>query len=157
MLPSKYSTTIAPRAKMRVSHIANVENATWMQDWPVEVADARRVEEFLRLYQTEALDSEEKRALMALIVCSYDECDKGDEQSWSEIREILIAEAKLHAGLIVYWSCVAEAENGSWYFEPDEHCFYITPRMRSVLRQVLGEIGFWELKMEHPAIPRGVD
>ena len=136
MVPSKFATAIIPRARARISHLTSVENAPWMQDWPVEVADAKRVGEFLHIYKTEVLDNEEKRALMALIICSFDEDSKEDEGNWNQLQQILVAEAKLHAGLIVYWSCVVEGEDGNWHFEPDEHCFHITPRMRTVLATV---------------------
>ena len=154
MIPDKYITRVGLQTKVRLAQLTGVQYAAWMQDWPIEVADPRRVEEFLHVYESEALNSEEKRALMMLVLCSFDECDECSEQTWAAIRGILVAEARLHAGLIIYWSCVVEGEDDSWCFELDEHVFCLTPRMRPVLRQVMEEIDFRELKADHPDILR---
>jgi hypothetical protein len=147
-----YNIALGPSARARVARLARVENAPGMQDWPLEVADRRRVGDFLRIYESAELDPSEKRALMALIVYSYDEIDEQDDRDWPAIRRILVTEAKLHAGLIVYWSCVVLGGHGRWYFEIDDHCFHLTPKLRPVLREVLGEIDFPELDVDHPAV-----
>jgi acyl-CoA synthetase (NDP forming) len=125
-----------------------------MQDWPVEVADAKRVAEFIEIYHAKSLGPDERRALMALILCSFDECDSKNDANWEAIREILLADKLLHAGWIVYWSCVAESEEGKWYFEDEKHCFYTTPRMRELLLELRDDIGFSELDPSLAATPR---
>ena len=119
-----------------------------MQDWPLEVADASRVGEFLELFGSETLSPEEKFALMSLVICSFDELEGEVDPGWQKIRTLLIADAKLFASLIVYWSCLSESKPGTWHFEPEEHCFHLTSKMRGVLQEVRADIGLPEISPE---------
>ncbi|MES2465110.1 MAG: hypothetical protein V4671_31475, partial [Armatimonadota bacterium] len=42
------------------------------QDWCIELSDPARVDEFCDVYESAALDFEQRFALMALIIASYD-------------------------------------------------------------------------------------
>jgi hypothetical protein len=45
----------------------------YSQDWEYEQADSSRVQEFMTYYENSVLTNNEKFALMALIVSSYDD------------------------------------------------------------------------------------
>jgi hypothetical protein len=115
-IPERYTNPITRR---RIATLANISDDDWMQDWPLEVADPKRVREFVALLQR-ANDDDDRFALMELC-CT---------------RSTLV-----FAQLIVYWSCT-EDETGAWHLtqDPDEQ-FSITPLMREVLDRVAAAIG----------------
>ena len=43
-----------------------------LQDWEWDFADSHRIEDFIKVYNQEAITNNQKTALMALIVESYD-------------------------------------------------------------------------------------
>jgi len=98
-----------------------------MQDWDIESADPRRLGEFLDLYETEPLPEDDKFALMALIVASFDDWlgDGGtDGTVVARIREHLDREFALHEATVHYW-CLFD--------EPDPaECFIVTPFLREI-------------------------
>lgn len=144
MIPSRYESPIPPEAKAQVSSLARVACLPWMQDWPLEVADASRVREFADLYRSTPLGQDARRALMGLILCSLDECDLELDEIWSEVRDLLVVDSAACAGLIVYWSCLVEAEGGAWKFDESGESFSLTPRMRELLLDARDRIGFVE-------------
>lgn len=97
------------------------------QDWDVELADADRVGEFLRAYDEVQLTTDDRVALMALIVASVDRF-LGEEgrvpDEWSRIEALLVKDHVLHAQTIKYWACEDADEPEGW--------FSITPLVRSV-------------------------
>ncbi|MEM6955748.1 MAG: hypothetical protein AAF645_08665 [Myxococcota bacterium] len=116
-----------------------------MQDWPLEVADPNRVEEFLHLY-AHSEDEEVRFALMELILYSLDERDDRGEARWSHVEELMVAAGPLHAQAVIYWSCLEQASDGAYkpISRPDEQ-FGITPLARRALARLRHEIGFTEL------------
>ncbi len=98
------------------------------QDWDIEMADAGRLDDFLQFYQTHHLLADEKVALMALILASYNDhlnehnLQTGD--TWHHIAALLKAERTLFAGLINYWSC----NDG----DGTDDQFAITPLLRNI-------------------------
>lgn len=99
------------------------------QDWDIEMADAARIADFLQFYQTHRLSADEKIAVMALILASYDDhlyennLQTGSS-AWQEIAALLKAEKTLFAGLINYWSC----NDG----DAADDLFAITPLVRKI-------------------------
>lgn len=98
------------------------------QDWEVELADSKRVKEFVSFYKGLSLSLDEKMALMALILASYDdyleENDIGKNEFWDEIRFLLRSEEELFRELLNYWSLDGEID--------PENYFKITPLARSI-------------------------
>jgi hypothetical protein len=98
------------------------------QDWDIEMADAARIADFLQFYQTHRLSADEKIAVMALILASYDDHlyknNLHTGSAWQEIAALLKAENTLFAGLISYWSC-----NDA---DAADDLFAITPLVRKI-------------------------
>jgi len=102
----------------------------YSQDWEYELADSSRIIEFLLFYEKHLLTNDEKYALMALIISSYDDSlSEGNTQEnvWNKIRINLLKDFKLHKNTISYW---ALEENEL------EDCFSVTPLMREILKNI---------------------
>jgi hypothetical protein len=110
------------------------------QDWEIEVADAARVGEFLDAYEAGGLDDDERFALMALVVASYDEllqaCGDADRQVWARLRGHLLGEFGLHAYTVQHWSLPDHDD------DPD-HVFLFTALAREVMAAVYGPREQW--------------
>ena len=79
------------------------------QDWPWQVADASRFDEFIAA-AADDLTSGERHELMEILVQCVDDLliqpsDAG-EAAWARIEPLLRANAILHDGTIVYWACL---------------------------------------------------
>jgi len=101
-----------------------------MQDWPLEVADADRIGEFLILYEQGNLSSDDRFALMALVVASFDDWLSAGGTNGSVLRRIqehLTAEISLHEPTIHYWCQFDESD--------PESLFWATPFMRKIWEQ----------------------
>ena len=101
----------------------------YSQDWEIEVADGRRLLEFVDAYSALSLDDDERFALMALIVASADdalEFHRLDGQLWNRVHDLLVADSPIHAHTIHYWCCPNAAG--------EDECFTLSPRMRDVWR-----------------------
>lgn len=100
------------------------------QDWELEMANCSRINEFISFYVNTQLSVDRKRALMALILASYDDLlneinlDTYIGEIWSEIKHILESEKKIFGDLITYWSCEGE-------INPDNY-FKLTPLIRKI-------------------------
>lgn len=94
------------------------------QDWDIELADNKRVNEFISYYNENNLTDEMKYATISLILASYDDFlnDKELDRDyrWYEIEKILKSENELFSNLIEYWAVDSEIEN----------VFRITPLIR---------------------------
>lgn len=80
----------------------------WMQDWDIQLADSNRIQEFCDAYEQENLDSNEKQALMALIIASYNNYleERGNEMVlWDKIAALLRQDFDLHKPTLLYWLC----------------------------------------------------
>lgn len=101
------------------------------QDWELEITDSSRVLEFIMFYEKQVLNENERFALMALIIASYDDYLSGGnvpDLVWTKIKYFLLKHFAIHKNKIIYWAL--EEENDI------ENCFAITPLMREVLEQV---------------------
>ena len=98
------------------------------QDWPWQVADASRVDEFAAAAAGE-LSSVERHELMEILVQCVDDLlpSAAGEAAWARIEPLLRARAALHAGTIVYWSAPDE---------PLEDAFAVSSRMRALAESV---------------------
>jgi hypothetical protein len=93
-----------------------------MQDWPLEVADADRIEEFLSHYGRER-NPEHRIAIAALIVASLDDAfalGAPSPQLLDRAGPIL----KNYPEMVEYWSC-PDAHT-------DDEMFHITPWIRGL-------------------------
>jgi hypothetical protein len=101
-----------------------------VQRWEIERANGERTEQFLDYYdRCRWLDDDDKFALMALIIASFDDWvldHPGDHPLRDRLRDRLEEEFKTHAATIYYWCC--------WdVTDPDpEYVFKITPFMREI-------------------------
>lgn len=100
----------------------------YSQDWEYEVADSSRVAEFISFYENVVFNVEEKFALMAVIVSSYNDAieeGKSDNTISDKIKHHLSNDINIHKCTIVNWALLDE--------ESIEDCYPITPLMREVL------------------------
>ncbi|EFL4495079.1 hypothetical protein HVY96_22790 [Escherichia fergusonii] len=100
-----------------------------MQDWPIEVADKQRLDEFLSAY-SECNDDECFVLMIILLEC----IDSFGEQyykhpSWSVIYDLLDTHITRHIYTVWYWSCTDYED------EELEDAFYITSDMRALLKK----------------------
>lgn len=101
------------------------------QDWEYESADMNRVEEFLDYYLCNDLSSEEKFALMLLMLASLDDMFSMahiDTKLWEKFEHILYQDYDIHKNTIDYWACGDE---------PIEDCYSLTPFMRKFKKQMV--------------------
>jgi hypothetical protein len=114
----------------RLSRLLNLAIDPYVPDWEVECADVTRIEEFIGLYERTDLSEEDRFALMALIVCSFDHWlrDGGaDETIVQQLRRQLLGDFNLHRSTVHYW-CLPE--------EPDlDNGFCATPFMREIWKE----------------------
>lgn len=105
--------------------IAKVVRVTWhpsMQDWPLEVSDGDRVEEFLSHFEREQRP-EHRRALAALIVASLDDAFALGPPS-KAVLDRAGPILRKYLEMLEYWSC-PDAHS-------DDEMFHITPWIRSL-------------------------
>jgi hypothetical protein len=102
-------------------------NTPQMQDWPWEVADPGRLDEFLEAYLDPNLNDDERFTLMEIMLQSFE--DLGVKVTidprWHRALDILDQRIDLHAYSVWYWS---DLENDN----RDEQ-WRVTPFLRQVL------------------------
>jgi hypothetical protein len=100
-----------------------------MQDWPLEVADSSRVDEFCVAYESQEWEEVEKFALMELILYSIGDLEWEQQAGWFErIRPLLTRDFRVHLHTINYWRCSDELTD-----DVDlDQLFPITPLMRQI-------------------------
>ena len=123
-VPPRYTTRAAiDRLNLRLQ----LSPDKYCQDWEIELADSLRVEEFVDIYETESLDDDERFALMALIVASFEDVlseNPEKQDCWPRISQALHSQFDLHSYTVSYWAAPgADLKDG---------CFSITPLMREV-------------------------
>lgn len=100
------------------------------QDWELEMANPSRINEFMSFYLDTQLSVDRKRALMALILASYDDLLNETKlgvyanELWNKIKHVLESEKDIFSDLIAYWSCEKE-------INPDNY-FKLTPFIREI-------------------------
>jgi len=121
---------VMPDSSARLSSLLGLAHDPFMQDWELQCADALRIGEFLDLYEQGRLNDDDRFALMALIVASFDDWlsdGRADEAMSERIRRLLAVDFSLHEATIHYW-CLSDES------DPD-NLFIVTPFMREIWRQ----------------------
>jgi len=120
---SQHLPNFSDETMEEVAAIMKIARESWMQDWPVEVSDGKRVEEFLGYCENE--NRLEHRAVMGeVLLASLDDAFRRGGQP---NKEILARAARILAKnpeLLEYWRC-ADAVS-------QEEVFAITPWVRSL-------------------------
>ena len=96
------------------------------QDWEYEVADSKKIDEFLAYFSKGELNSNEKQTLMQVILESYNDyvTEFGYHNEYSKIiKKIIQKDICVYKDIIQYWSCGEEDL---------EDCFAITFFMRGI-------------------------
>jgi hypothetical protein len=115
------------------------DDLAWQHGWEIMRHFADRTEEFLTYYETGyELTEDDRFALMAMIVCSFDERigTTGDDPHLAErLRKRVAADFALHEWTVYYWC--------RWGISPEldpdpDHIFPITPLMRAIWREHRG-------------------
>ena len=101
------------------------------QDWPLELADRFRLNEFINILYKMNFSFPIKYAVMSLILASYDdliffESDKNNY--WKTIEELLNKHNTEYFELLQYWALLHEKDEGNW--------FSITPLVRDYLKKI---------------------
>lgn len=109
---------------------------SWMQDWPLEVADASRLDEFCEAY--ERLDDDASRFdVMQLALYAWNEHPRPDEHAaW--FGRTLLRDFAIHAHTIAYWSDLDRgADDPEFASASPEYVFAISGRLRGVWEAAL--------------------
>jgi hypothetical protein len=132
--------TRAPRhegaAMQTLTRDLHLATDSWMQDWPLEVADPNRVAEFCAYYDAATSDDVRFDA-MALALHSMDlklsiGPEIGSQWDWFESR--LRSAFPLHGHQVAYWAAIEKV------VLDDENCLRISPSMRRVWEESLVQI-----------------
>lgn len=104
-------------------------NTPDMEDWPWEVADAGRLDEFIEAYRDPNLSDDERFTLMEIMLQSFENLGArlSTDPRWPRILYILDQHIDLHAHSVWYWS---DLEND----DHDEQ-WRVTPFLRRVLAE----------------------
>jgi hypothetical protein len=100
-----------------------------MQDWPWEVADAARLDEFLAAYESGDLSDDERFALMEIILQSFEDlaASTGFDARWDRALDTIDRNVDLHAQSVWYWSVLGNDDR--------EEQWLVTPHLRSILQK----------------------
>jgi len=116
---------VKPESVVRLNAWLGFPEDRFSQDWEIENSNSDRIGEFLTLYEQQELKDDDRFALMALIVASFDECllvDKANESLARRIRAYLVRDSKLHEATMHYWCVEGESD--------PEFMFRATPFIR---------------------------
>ncbi len=130
----RYQRYVGPEARARGAQLAGVVDDAWMQDWPLEVADTKRMEEFITLAEG-AASGDDRLALLKLVLHSLDLCDEFSRRHWwCRVQQLLESCPEDAAYPVLYWSCLTERDDGHWEFDEElvGH-FHMTTLARRVL------------------------
>lgn len=111
-----------PETMREVAAIMRVAWEPWMQDWPIEVSDRTRIEEFLGHCERESRP-ELSPAMVEVLLVSLDEAFR-QERPAAEILTRAAEFLRKTPELLEYWQC-PNAESA-------EEMFAITPWLRSL-------------------------
>lgn len=114
----------------RVAQLANVVHEDWMQDWPIEVSDPLRLDEFVGLLIANRTDWELSFWLLDLVL---DSAEADLPERTERLVEALVAvweatQAAAIAQKLEYWSCLGSSD-------PDE-MFRVSPLVREARRRI---------------------
>ncbi|MBP3610798.1 MAG: hypothetical protein J6J42_10755 [Lachnospiraceae bacterium] len=98
----------------------------YTQDWEYEVANVERLQDYIEYYQKEDRNSNEKVALMRIMLEAYNDyviMNPNEIMYWNTIKQLLEQDFCIHSETIKYWSCEEEEL---------ENCFAITAFVRTI-------------------------
>jgi len=128
-----YESIVGDPVIVRLTLLLGLEITDGGQDWPIEVADADRIAEFLDIYEQGALDADERYHLMELIVASLEaqmqECELAPALV-ARFRKHFMNSFELHRDTAAYWADIDNREGGH---------FALTPLMRHLWEEYCGE------------------
>lgn len=116
-------------SKLRVARMAGIAYEDWMQDWPIEVSDPDRLDEFVDLLTTNKADWELSYWLLELVL----ESARDDLPAQTEpLVDVLVTvweatRAPEIAQQFEYWACLEASD-------PDE-MFEVSPLVREARRR----------------------
>ena len=97
------------------------------QDWDIELADATRLDDFLNVLDHQHLSDDQKQALMALIIASYDDFLGLGQSAFDPYRERIALHLQknplLYEDLLNYWAL--------WGDDNSENLWNVTPFIRA--------------------------
>ncbi|WP_410875115.1 hypothetical protein [Nocardia sp. A7] len=123
----------------RVAQLANIAHKDWMQDWPIEVSDPARLDEFVCLLLANKADWELSFWLLDLVLESAeddlvipptrDDLPERTEQLVDALVAVWAAtQAPGIAQRLEYWACMEASA-------PDE-MFFVSPLVREARRRI---------------------
>ncbi|WP_133733761.1 hypothetical protein [Nocardia ignorata] len=126
----------------RVAQLANIPHENWMQDWPVEVSDPERLDDFARLLLAHKSDWELSYWLLDLVLDSAEShlattaAQDDPPERTQQLIDTLVAvyeatRAPAIAERLEYW---ADLENS----DPGE-MFRVSPLVREARRRVVAQ------------------
>jgi hypothetical protein len=120
----RFPTAAAVDALARRFALPNDPN---MQDWPWEVADPERLDEFLAAYEGDELSDDERFVLMEMILQAFEDVGRstGFDPRWLRTLEAIDRNIDLHAHSVWYWSMLET--------EDPEDQWLVTPFLRRIL------------------------
>lgn len=121
-------------AKASLATRFDVPNEPHMQDWEWEVADPKRIDEYLSAYRSGGLSDDERFTLMETIIQAFDDlADPLDSNHrWSETLHILDENIDLHAYSVWYWSDLE--------YELGDETWRVTPFLRTIVDRHKGRL-----------------
>jgi hypothetical protein len=116
---------------LRAADLAAVAHEEWMQDWPIEVSDADRLADFLRLLEAHRHDWELTFWFLDLVLDSARMRADLDRWSGRLLETILLAVAETRSPALIekleYWACADDSL---------EDAFEVSPIVRQALRKL---------------------
>lgn len=87
-----------------------------MQDWPWEVADSERIDEFLGAYIRGGLPDDERFVLGEMLLQSFTDlgADALNDPRWDVVLELLDTNIDLHISTVWYWSGLVNDSSDEW-------------------------------------------
>jgi hypothetical protein len=122
-VPEKYWRYPTRAAIDALSRRFGLRNEPDMQDWEYEVADASRLEEFLRALEAHDLTDDERFTLSETVMeCFEDLAQEGADLvpsgQWDRFVQLLRARVSLHARTLCYWSDLESPLEDAWRVSP---------------------------------------
>ncbi len=88
-----------------VNALLSLQSHGQEQDWEIELADIKRLTEFLELFESDRLDLEGRSALALLILFSITYADSPvSEGDLNRVRQAIRNDVEVHERMRSYWS-----------------------------------------------------
>jgi hypothetical protein len=112
----------------KLAQILNVPNNSQMQDWEWEIADHKRLNEYIHLYGRRHMTDDDRIALMETIIQSVDDLYSKNgflPRQWNRVKNLIIQNSEIHRYTVFYWSNLSE-------FLPCYYSWSISKQMSSL-------------------------